>query len=243
MAFRAVDRNKIYVSIVDQIVEGIRAGTFQPGAVLPAERLLAEQFGVSRTSVREAIRVLEHAGVLDVRTGSGTYVSDGALSSSSLLRTRAALEGDESPLDLIVARRGIEPLCAELAATQRNRRDLAALRRAFENHRAVVEAEGDPRQADIAFHLAIAEASHNTVLELLMRQLAGIMRQHTWQEFTDRSRQKPGRPRLNVEHHKAIVDAIDAKEPLRARETMNAHLSDVEESVLIEATNRRPGRG
>src|SRR6266508_3911845 len=239
MAFRAVDRNKIYISIVDQIVEGIRSGTFKPGEVLPAERLLAEQFGVSRTSVREAIRVLEHAGVLDVRTGSGRYVSDGALSSASLLRTRAALEGDQSPLDLVVARRAVEPLCAELAATQRNQRDLAALWRAFENHRTVVEAESDPRQADIAFHLAIAEASHNTVLEVLMNQIAGMMRQHTWQEFTDRSRHKPGRPQLNVEHHRAIGDAIDAKNPTHARKAMNAHLADVEQSVLVEATTRR----
>lgn len=235
MAFRTVDRNKIYVSIVDQIVDGIRSEVFAPGAVLPPERVLAEQFGVSRTSVREAIRVLEHAGVLDVRTGSGTYVAESALSSASILRTRATLEGDQSPLDLIVARRGIEPLSAEIAATQRRDRDLRAIAQIIDQHEAVVDGDGDPREIDIAFHLAIAEASHNMVLRLVADQLAGIMRQGTWQEFTDRSRHKAGRPRLNLEHHRAIYEAIRDQQPERARGAMLEHLENVELSVLAEA--------
>src|SRR5947208_5125263 len=121
---RAVDRQKLYASIVDQLVEGIRAGVFPPGRALPPERALAERLRVSRSSLREAIRVLEHAGVLDVRTGSGTYVSEYGASSAAALRAHAASIGEHSPLDVVVARRSVEPVCAELAAVNRQRRDV-----------------------------------------------------------------------------------------------------------------------
>src|SRR5919201_6010956 len=108
--FRTIDRTKLYASIVDQIVDGVRAGAFLPGRPLPAERALAAQLGVSRSSLREAIRVLEHAGVVDVRTGSGTYVSERGVSKAAMLRAQAAMVGEHSPLDVVAARRALEPV-------------------------------------------------------------------------------------------------------------------------------------
>jgi GntR family transcriptional repressor for pyruvate dehydrogenase complex len=90
----AIDKPRVYDSIVDQLLEGIRSGAFPPGSVLPAERELAARFGVSRGSVREAIRVLEHSGVVDVRTGSGTYIAEAGLSQATALRAHAALLGE-----------------------------------------------------------------------------------------------------------------------------------------------------
>ncbi len=232
---RAVDRSKIYTSIVDQIVAGIRSGAFKPGEALPPERLLAEQFSVSRTSVREAIRVLEHAGVVSVRTGSGTFVTDQGLSIPTLLRTRTALQGDQSPLDVVVARRALEPVCAEQAALSRREHDLNTLRRLQAEHERIVEGDGDPRQVDIDFHSAVAAASHNPVLELLIEQITVILRQPTWQAFTDRSRNKPGRTLVNVGHHQAILEAIVRGDPGLARAAMTAHVADVEASALVEA--------
>lgn len=229
---RAVDRNKIYTSIVEQLVDGIRTGAFPPGAALPPERILAQRLGVSRTSVREAIRVLEHAGVLDVRTGSGTYVTEGSLSSPVLLRMRAVLEGDQSPLDLLVARKALEPVCAEAAATNRTAHDLEALSNILDEQKSIVSAGGDPREIDVTFHLAVAEASHNAVLLLLMRELVTIMRQGTWQEFTNRSRARHGRTQRNLEDHRAILGHIEASNPQGAREAILNHLSDVEQTVL-----------
>ena len=92
---RAVGRSKVPDAIVEQILEGIRSGAFGPGTVLPPERSLAERFGVSRGSVREAIRSLEYAGILDVRTGSGTFVADAGATKPAALRARAALVGIE----------------------------------------------------------------------------------------------------------------------------------------------------
>jgi DNA-binding FadR family transcriptional regulator len=234
--FKVVDRPKLYMSIVAQILEGIRSGAYVPGGALPTERLLAERFGVSRTSVREALRVLEHAGIVDVRTGSGSYVTDTALSSPALLRAKAAVEGDVSPLDVVIARQAVEPACAEQAALNRKERDLTRLRSLALVHEGVVQEGGDPREIDISFHLAVGEATGNPALADLMHHIAGIMRHPTWQHFTDRSRRKPGRPEKNLVDHRAILDAIERGDGSAAREAVLQHLADVQSSVLAEAS-------
>src|SRR4051794_24436657 len=149
----AIDRSKLYASIVDQIVEGVRAGAFPPGKALPAERALASRMGVSRSSVREAIRVLEHAGVLDVRTGSGTYVSESGVTNAAMLRAQAAMAGEHSPLDVIAARRVLEPITAELAAVHRNKRDIDAMRENIRQHAEQLADGADPEEIDYAFHV------------------------------------------------------------------------------------------
>ncbi len=235
--FTAVDRPKLYMGIVSQIVEGIRSGAFAPGGSLPTERVLAERFGVSRTSVREALRVLEHAGIVDVRTGSGSYVTETALSSPALLRAKAAVEGDVSPLDLLLVRKLVEPGCAEQAALNRTDRDLAKLRSLVMVHEGIVTEGGDPREIDISFHLALGEASSNPAVAGVVQYIAGIMHHATWQQFTDRSRRKAGRPARNLSDHRAILLAIENRDAPAARAAVLRHLADVEASVLIEASS------
>src|SRR5262249_51851373 len=146
---RAVDRSKLYSGIVDQLVDGIRAGGFPPGSALPSERVLAAQLGVSRTSVREAIRVLEHAGVLDVRTGSRPSGREAGRPNASRRRAGAAVLGDHSPLDVLVARRALEPLGAELAAVNRRSRDLVFLHGTIEQQEALIQQGADPAEVDM----------------------------------------------------------------------------------------------
>jgi GntR family transcriptional repressor for pyruvate dehydrogenase complex len=132
---------------VEQILAGIRSGLFPPGSALPAERTLASQLQVSRGSLREALRVLEHAGVLDIRTGSGTYVA--AEGGSSATCAQAAAIGEHSPPDLIVARTAIEPVCAEQAALSHHPIDLAAREEAFEAQAHATRADEDVAEADL----------------------------------------------------------------------------------------------
>ena len=229
---REIDRSKLYTSIVDQILEGVRSSAFPPGEALPSERVLADQLGVSRSSVREAIRVLEHAGVLDVRTGSGTYVTHEALSQAAALRARAAVVGEQSPLDVMVARRALEPLCASLAAEHRNRQDLRTLRTMIEEQ-AVQVAEGqDPSSADLRFHLAIGAATHNPVLELLLDRVVDVMRQDTWRQLKHNTLEHPGKPREYLAHHEQMFACIEAQEPERAQAAMSMHLDSVEAGLL-----------
>jgi GntR family transcriptional regulator, transcriptional repressor for pyruvate dehydrogenase complex len=231
---RTVDRSKLYTSIVDQIAEGIRSGAFPPGKALPAERILATQLGVSRSSVREAIRVLEHAGVLDVRTGSGTFVSEEGLSKAATLRAHAALLGDQSPLDVMVARRALEPLCAELAAANRRRGDIEVLREMINEQKALVEASLDPAEVDLRFHLAVAAAGHNPVLLVLLERLIEIMGQSTWRELKYRSNERHGTFLVFLHQHSAILDAIERSDSTLAGTEMRTHLAAVEAGLLAE---------
>jgi len=191
---RAVGRSKLSDGIVDQILEGIRTGAFGPGTVLPPERSLAERFGVSRGSVREAIRSLEYAGILDVRTGSGTYVTESGLSKAAALRAHAALLGEHSPLDLVVARRAIEPVCAGLAAANRSASDLDLLRRLLEEQESLLRRGEETAEVDLTFHVAVATACRNPVLMLLYDRIAEIMRQDIWLDLRrgSRVRRHPG---------------------------------------------------
>ncbi len=240
MAFelQAVDRRKLYLSIVSQLVEAIQSGSLEPGSAVPAERVLAESLGVSRTSVREAIRVLEHAGILDVRTGIGTFVAEDALTHAALLRGRAAAKGDQSPLDIVVVRCGLEPISAAEAALHRTERDLAALRAKLKKNEEAVAAGMDPRPVDLEFHRLVAAASHNSVLIALMTQLLNMMSGVTWQSFADRSRHWPGRPHENLVDHRAVMDAIVEHEPERAQDAMKHHLAGVRANIIAEAARQ-----
>jgi GntR family transcriptional repressor for pyruvate dehydrogenase complex len=235
---RAVGRSKLSDAIVDQILEGIRSGAFGPGTVLPPERGLAERFGVSRGSVREAIRSLEYAGILDVRTGSGTYVAEGGVSKAAVLRARAALVGEHSPLDLVVARRAIEPVCAGLAATNRSAADLEHLRRLVAEQQELLRRGEETAEVDLSFHVAVASACRNPVLLMLYDRIAEIMRQDIWLDLRRRSRELAGTPQLYLDQHRATLAAIERGDSAAASRSVDAHMQTVEERLVTEVESR-----
>jgi GntR family transcriptional repressor for pyruvate dehydrogenase complex len=228
----AIDRSKLYTSIVDQIVEGVRAGAFPPGKALPAERVLASRLGVSRSSVREAIRVLEHAGVLDVRTGSGTYVSESGVTNAAMLRAQAAMAGEHSPLDVISARRLLEPVTAELAAVYRTKRDIDGLREHIRKHGELVAAGADPEEVDYAFHIAVAAASQNSVMLSLVQNLAEMLRQAMWHDLKHQTLGQPGRAEHYLDQHRTVLLQIERFDSRAANQAMADHLRDVEAGLL-----------
>jgi GntR family transcriptional repressor for pyruvate dehydrogenase complex len=236
MAFQlqAIDRSRLSTAIVEQVLEGIESGAFAPGSALPAERLLAARLGVSRSSVREAIRVLEHTGVLAVRTGSGTYVTEAGLSKAATLRAQAALTGEHSPLDVIAARRALEPECAALASAHRHEADVVSIREAVERQAALVERGGDPAEADLGFHVAVAAATHNPVLLLLLERLVEIMRRRPWSDLKHATREDPAGARRDVREHRAVLAAIERGEAPAAARAMREHLASVERDLLAE---------
>ena len=235
---RAVGRSKLSDAIVDQILEGIRSGAFGPGTVLPPERSLAERFGVSRGSVREAIRSLEYAGILDVRTGSGTYVAEAGLSKAAVLRARAAMVGEHSPLDLVVARRALEPVCAGLAATNRSAADLDQLRGLVQAQRELLLRGEETAEVDLSFHVAVATASHNPVLLMLYDRIAEIMRQDIWLDLRRRSRALAGTPELYLHQHDGTLAAIEAGDSRAASRSVDAHMRTVEQRLIAEVDSR-----
>lgn len=231
---RAIDRRKLYSEIVEQILESIHSGGFACGARLPPERTLATTLGVGRSSLREALRVLEYAGVLDVRTGSGTYVSEDGVSLAATLRARAAAVGEQSPLDVVAARRALEPTCAALAAIHRNQADLNLLRATMDAASEQNRLGLDTDEADVAFHRGVAAASRNPVLLHLVEHTVGILRQQIWSELERRSQSRGGMAQF-LEQHRPILVAIENSDPEAATQAMLDHIDSVEARLLIGA--------
>ncbi len=236
---QAIDRTPLYVAIVEQILTGIESGAFPPGAALPAERILASRLGVSRSSVREAIRVLEHTGALDVRTGSGTYVVDGASGAVAILRARAALSGEHSPLDVIAARKALEPTCAEVAAGQRHDADIEATGQILAEHAELARRGESTAEVDLGFHLAVAGATRNPVLLMLVERLVEIMRRRPWADLKHRTRAEPGSAERDVREHRAVLTAVAKGDAAKARRAMTKHLASVERDLLAEVEETR----
>ncbi|WMJ69567.1 transcriptional regulator LldR [Stenotrophomonas sp. 24(2023)] len=206
----------------------------QPGERLPAERVLAVQLGVSRTVLREAIAQLASQGLLAARVGGGTYVAGPALRAQQALHEPLAaylpvFQGDpEYRFDVLEIRHALEGATAWHAALRATDEDRARIAQAFQT---MMDAHGkdDPAgeaQADAAFHLSIAEAAHNLVLLQVMRGLFGLLQTNISQSreklFTSASTFAP-----LSEQHRAMMEAVLAGDPERARAAAHAHLAFV----------------
>ncbi|PAU97672.1 FadR/GntR family transcriptional regulator [Paracoccus salipaludis] len=205
-----------YRVIADQILELVAENGLAPGDRLPAERELAERFGVSRPSLREALIALEVEGRLDIRMGSGIYVGAPARA--------AAIEG-ESPFEVLQARAIVESAIAEEAARRCDPAAVAAMDRILAR---MAEAMGDPARSldlDGAFHIAVAMGTGNG---LLADMTADIYRLRLSPFFSRLAAhfEGPGTWRLALAEHGAIRDAIAAGDAGAAREAMRHHLTE-----------------
>ncbi|WP_300162934.1 FadR/GntR family transcriptional regulator [Solidesulfovibrio sp.] len=187
--------------VIQQIQEKISLGVFPPGSKIPTEPTLMTQLGVGRSTVREAIRVLVSAGLLEVRQGDGTYVLDRKSGHEPLeyrLRRAKAEEIRE-------VRRIIEVETARLAAKNRSQADITAMREHLE-HKRVAMSVGDTHgyvEADIAFHSAVAAASGNSLLADLYRSFCMV-----FQDFLDSLIADRGVNQYQDRIHTGLVDAI-----------------------------------
>ncbi|GIX31285.1 MAG: GntR family transcriptional regulator [Porticoccaceae bacterium] len=208
---------RLYLELAERIAHEIRTGRFRVGERLPAERQLAADLAVSRPTVREALIALEVAGFIEVRGGSGVYVT-GRPNAAGL----GLAEEPPGPFAVLEARLAVEPAVAALAAARIAPEQLAALEEALaEMGRA--EAEGKER-ADQRFHRVVAEAAGNDALTAVvdwlwtLRNASAVSRL-----FRQRVRESGVHP--SREEHRRILEALAARDPLRAQEAMRAHLA------------------
>jgi len=215
---QAVETRRLYRQIADQIAALIDKGEYGVGRRLPPERDLAKQLGVSRPSVREALIALEVEGYVEVRVGSGVYVTGPRPDSRP-----APLPADSGPFELIRARWLIEGECAALAAKHATKAQVRAMEEALEQ----MEAERDngtmPLGADRLFHLRIAEASGNSALALVVRTL--------WDQRTgplflrlEHHFDTPGLWTVAIREHREVLAAIVKKDAPAARSAMRRHM-------------------
>ena len=218
MPLQTVEPRRLYRQIADQISVLISDGEYTAGSRLPAERDLAKQLGVSRPSVREALIALEVEGLLDVRVGSGIYVSQ-----PGKRRRSDALQGDSGPFEVIRARWLIEGECAALAARNANPAQLRALREAHAGVIKESKRDHNPLAADRLFHLRIADASGNSALVLVVQTLWD-QRMGPLYRSLERKLEYPKMAAETVREHQAIVSAIVRRDPRAARSAMRRHM-------------------
>jgi len=218
LPLQSIEPRRLYRQIADQLRALICKGELMVGARLPAERDLARQLGVSRPSVREALIALEVAGWVEVRTGSGVYVLD-----RSVRSPRAIDLSEWGPLELIRARRVVEGETAALAATHGKKKDFAAMARAIDAMHTLTDTQLTPVECDLAFHLAIVEASGNAVL---IDTVQGFWDSRKGPLFTrlDGHFESVKSWRAAIAEHEAIQAAIVARDPLAARGAMHHHM-------------------
>ena len=219
MPLQAVEPRRLYRQIADQIAQLIASGEFRPGERLPAERELATSLGVSRASVREAIISLEMGGLVEVRVGTGIFVT------SPPTPIAAAGDGGPGPFELLQARRLIEGEIAALAATKASREDVAALRECVERMEAHVDDFVVREASDREFHLRIAKATGNGSLELVVEGLWN-QRAELWGRM-QRHFHTVTLAHETIRDHAAILGAIAARDPAGARAAMHRHLTRV----------------
>jgi DNA-binding FadR family transcriptional regulator len=235
MPIQAVETRRLYRQIAEQIAELIRAGEYPPGARLPPERDLARQLRVSRPSVREALIALEVEGYVEVRIGSGVYVTRAGQRAAA-----PRLAADSGPFEVIHARRLIESECAALAARDGTAAQIRAIKQAFE--RLMRAPDGRSNEAtledDRRFHQCIAEASNNSALVMvvgvLWEQRMGPLFMQLENHFT-----KPSTWATVNEEHRAILDAIAGRDPAKARAAMRRHMDNAARR-FSESWNEKP---
>ncbi|MEM6514442.1 MAG: FadR/GntR family transcriptional regulator [Pseudomonadota bacterium] len=221
---------RLYQTIARRLKRRIRSGVYAPGGRLPGERELADEFGVSRVTIREALIALQAQSHIRIKTGSGAYVCERSPADNNGLP-------DVSPLELTEARLLFESEAAALAARAINEEDLARLDE-------LVATLKDPRDqaesqaADHAFHHIIARASGNRVvlhtIETLWRmrnELAPVQDVHQ-AVCTDETAEE------RAAEHGAILEALRNRDPAAARRTMQAHFGRLLSS-MIDATEER----
>ena len=231
MPVQTIEQTRLYRQIAVQIERLIRAGEFAPAERLPAERELARSLGVSRPSLREAMIALELAGLVEVRTGSGIYVTEPAQWRSA--GRSAADEPEFGPFELLRARKVIEAENAALAAVERDEDDLRAMREAIDLMRHEATQPVPTEEGDRQFHLAIAAATRNAVLLKITEDLwnrGWRWRGGFWWDLTTRFYQPPKR-RVD---HAAVFKAIEARDARGARAAMRKHIAAVEAAFHAE---------
>jgi DNA-binding FadR family transcriptional regulator len=236
--YKLVRTSRLYEQIVQQIEESILKGSLKAGDQLPAERELAIRFGVSRTAVREAVKALREKGLVEAYSGRGTFITDGtsqAVRQSFDLMVK--IGQPEGSTDLAEVRSILEPEIAALAAERAEESDRATLREAVAvMDRSLKDADAYI-EADLDFHLALAEAAANPLILSLIDSIVGLLREQRLRIF-----QVEGGPQRGQIHHKRILEGMEKRDAKMARDAMKAHLEQVREDSHASASKRAPGK-
>jgi GntR family transcriptional repressor for pyruvate dehydrogenase complex len=219
------ERLKLYQRVAQEIEQGIRSGQYAAGSRLPAERDLAEQFQVSRPTIREAMIALEIRQLVEVRHGSGVYVAE------EMPADRTPAELNVGAFELIEARIMFEGEAAALAATVMSDEEVARVGAILERMEALDPATAEELALDRQFHMAIAEGTQSSLVAQTVEHLWDLREQSPLcRHMFEQARQVGINPR--PDEHRRVYDALVQRDSEQARSAMRAHLMRVSEDLL-----------
>lgn len=232
-----VKKVRLYENIVKQIQKLISAGTLKPGQRLPPERELSDELGVSRTSIREALRALETMGYLEskVGVGGGTYVKEITFSNIVSPFSQTLLQHDDFIVELLEVRLVLEIEVARLAAMRRTEDELHRLREAVEQMRKEIDRGETGLNGDNEFHRVLADAADNHVLQEFVGMCGDLLEVEREEHLRTRSEE----PMSALAQHELILSAIVDRDHETAQRLMQAHIVSV--SDIIRSNRARRG--
>lgn len=223
---KTIKIKRITEEIVSQIRNHIAKGELKAGDRMPSERKMAQQLGVSRPTVREALQVLEHTGFVEILQGSGTYIKE--IGKQALTEPlQALIQGsDQRYREVYEFRTAIETWAVGLAAQRMDASDLSRLGRIIDEMRSCRAEKKPVDQLDTEFHLAIAQACHNGIYYHVAKTILHLLSQVTRISHTELFLSEEDQVGL-LKDHTAIYNAIKDREPDKARSLMRRHLNRV----------------
>lgn len=232
MDFKPIKTKKIYEEIIDQVKVLIAEGTLSPGDKLVSERELADKLQVGRSAVREAFRALEAMGIIEIRPGEGTFITEANTYPFMEMLAHLLVTERDSVRELLELRKILEVESAGLAALRHTAEEIKKMEEHLEQMRLDILNGELGEQADMNFHYAIAEATHNSILLKLMNTISDTMRSglRTAREQLYRT---PGTPERLLREHLEICQQIKNTNVEGARKAMLEHLEKVEKGILI----------
>jgi GntR family transcriptional regulator, transcriptional repressor for pyruvate dehydrogenase complex len=231
MEYKKIKPKKIYEEVADELQKAIRSGELKPGSKLESVQQLAESFHVGRSTIREALTVLKAMGLIEMRQGEGTYVKEFEAENLTFPLSTAMLMNQQDVMHLLEVRKIIETGTAATAAKKHKQENLKKMESALKSMKIALGNEELGETSDLQFHLAISEATQNSMLTNLLLHVSDLM-QETMKEtrrITIFSKEK-NTVRLYNEHL-AIYEAIVAGNEEAARSAMLTHLTNVEETL------------
>lgn len=229
MKFEPVQKKRIYEDIVNQILAQINKGLLKPGDKLPAEREMAGLLNTSRNSVSEAYRTLEVSGFVEIRPGGGAFIRE--VDYQNFFKPFSDMISDDERLilDTLHARDLIEVDTAKLAARKASEDEIQKLKDIIINSKEAIDRGESGLRFDDEFHLAIARASHNKVLSMIMYLISDSL-----SKSREATLKIKGQSARTVDDHEEILNAIISGNPENAGIAMKNHLEKAKKNILNE---------
>jgi GntR family transcriptional repressor for pyruvate dehydrogenase complex len=227
VVFNTVRPQKSSTLIAEQVLAHVQSGHLNPGDRLPPERQLAEQFGVHRQAVREALSALHMLGIVETRPGSGSVIVMRLPKTLDAFSEIRRLDEQDNPFEIMEARAVIEPEIVRLAASRADQIQIANIEKAIEEYEAIIQHFELPPGGDLRIHLALAKASGNAIFTRFIESVLNAADQWLWRRLRERKWDQE-RGLLYLKHHREIFSAIRGGDTARAMQTMGSHLSAVQ---------------